>query len=111
MSDKKVEDFSLFKPEVFARKTGLAYIPLYSPAVRRSKQTITSTPSRTEDDMELLDSSHFGCTMLERSFSDSEIQYESDFREGHYLPRVHQLSIIFFLLSVVSRLHNAYKDT
>ena len=27
------EDFALFKPEALARKTGLAYIPLYSPAL------------------------------------------------------------------------------
>ena len=35
VSNEKEEEFSLFKREVLAWKTGLAYIPLYSPAPGR----------------------------------------------------------------------------
>ena len=45
--DKKEseENFSLFKPDILAQKTGLAYIPLYSPSVRRSKQAMITRDS------------------------------------------------------------------
>ena len=82
------EDFALFKPEALARKTGLAYIPLYSPALGRSKshcQAVTSTPRRSMDDHELLGNETFLSSdrsmVLERSLSDPDF-HERSFQEG-----------------------------
>ena len=82
------EDFALFKPEALTRKTGLAYIPLYSPALGRSKshcQAVTSTPRRSMDDHELLSNGTFLSSdrsmVLERSLSDPDL-HERSFREG-----------------------------
>ena len=82
------EDFALFKPEALARKTGLAYIPLYSPALGRSKshcQAVTSTPRWSMDDHELLGNETFLSSdrsmVLERSLSDPDF-HERSFREG-----------------------------
>ena len=33
--NKEEEQFSLFNPDALARRTGLAYIPLYSPAIKK----------------------------------------------------------------------------
>ena len=74
------EDFALFKPRALARKTSLAYIPLYSPALGRSNshcQAVTSTPRRSMDDHELLSNVTFLCSnrsmVLERSLSDPDL--------------------------------------
>ena len=82
------EDFALFKPEALARKTGLAYILLYSPALGRSKshcQAVTSTPHRSMDDHELLSNGTFLSSdrsmVLEMSLSDPDL-HERSFREG-----------------------------
>ena len=85
--DKKEseENFSLFKPDILAQKTGLAYIPLYSPSVRRSKQAmITSTPRQSSHDTALDDSCfdtsglRHATSIMERSYSDSNL-YERHF--------------------------------
>ena len=85
--DKKEseENFSLFKPDILAQKTGLAYIPLYSPSVRRSKQAmITSTPRQCSHDTALDDSCfdtsglRHATSIMERSYSDSNL-YERHF--------------------------------
>ena len=36
--NKEEEQFSLFNPDALARRTGLAYIPLYSPAIKKDHQ-------------------------------------------------------------------------
>ena len=95
------EDFALFKPEALARKTGLAYIPLYSPALGPSKshcQAVTSTPCWSMDDHELLSNETFLSSdrsmILERSLSDPDF-HERSFEKVHYQLDLHQLSAIF----------------
>ena len=75
-------------PKLLVKKTGLAYIPLYSPALGRSKshcQTVTSTPRWSMDDHELLSNGTFLSSdtsmVLERSLSDPDFHKRS-FQEG-----------------------------
>ena len=82
------KDFALLKPEALARKAGLAYIPIYIPALGRSKshcQAVTSTPRWSIDDHELLSNGTFLSSdrfmVLERSLSDPDL-HERSFQEG-----------------------------
>lgn len=38
------EKYTMFKPEALAKRTGLAYIPLYSPSAKPKLQSSTSVP-------------------------------------------------------------------
>ena len=109
VSNEEEEEFSLFKPEVLARKTGLAYIPLYSPAPGRSTAS-SATPyqhlepftfnelSNEGHDESCLFISDFEPHILERSLSDSNL-YERNFRESSVPPTQDSSKISKFLIS------------
>ena len=85
--NKEEEQFSLFNPDALARRTGLAYIPLYSPAIKK-RPSATSTPFKSEYDTKLYEASSDGLGYKPTiSFSDSELllhanDTERNFREG-----------------------------
>ena len=109
VSNEEEEEFSLFKPEVLARKTGLAYIPLYSPAPGHSTAS-SATPYQHLESFtfnELSNEGHdesysfisdFEPYILERSLSDSNL-HERSFRESSVPPTQDSSKISKFLIS------------
>ena len=75
-----------FRPESLAEKSGLAYIPLYSPAPSRHRQKTRTTPFEASEMSIPSDSPHqsflnsdtsLGISFLQRSFSENNISVRS----------------------------------
>lgn len=83
--DTEEEEFSIFKPEVLARKTGLAYVPLYSPAPIRSLPGNCKTIPHCDPSQLFYEQSHLKSESYERDYRESSVPAPTTTTLGKFL--------------------------